>query len=115
MIAYVIMVLKKINPLVQTYTFNENIWEWCQQSTELKTREGLNTLFQQVHREQRRSVTTAVKGLCTAEAHSIYIIPPPPHTHTPLPGVKPLTFDMVQSVPGQIYDLPLISRISDLL
>ena len=63
MIAYVIMMLKGITPLVQTDTFNEDIWEWCQQYTELKTWEGFKTLFQRVHREQRRYVTTAVKGL----------------------------------------------------
>ena len=42
-IAYVMVVSKGITPLVQISTFNEDIWEWRQQSTELNTWEGFRT------------------------------------------------------------------------
>ena len=53
MIAYVMMVSKGITLLAQTETFNDDIREWHQQSTDLKMWATFKLFFQGAHIEQR--------------------------------------------------------------
>ena len=68
---------KGINLLAQTYNFNEDIREWRQQTTNLKTWATFKTLFHQDHGEQRRLVATVGKGGYTAAVHNIHSVLPP--------------------------------------
>ena len=56
------MVSKGVTLLAQTETFNNNIKEWRQKSTDLKTWAKFNNFFQRAHIEQLRAVTTTRKG-----------------------------------------------------
>ena len=60
-ISDVTMVSKWITLLALTDTFNEDIQEWRQQSTNLNKCSRFNIFFQQAHVEQRRVVTTQGK------------------------------------------------------
>ena len=73
---------KGITLLAQTGIFNDYIREWRRQSSDLKTWSKYKLFFHQVHREQKRVVTTAGKGGYTATVQNIYGTPPPsPEDH----------------------------------
>ena len=78
------MILSKgITLLEQTATFNNDIREWRQQPSELKTWAGFKIFFHCAHREQRHVVTTSGKGGYMAEVQNIYVMltPAPPEEH----------------------------------
>ena len=77
-IAHTMMVSKGMTLLVHMASFNEDIREWIQQNTNLKTWATFKTLFHQSHREQRIEVTTTGKWGYTAAIQNIYGVPPPP-------------------------------------
>ena len=77
-IADTMMVLKGVTPLAQTAPLNEDIREWRQKYAELKTWAVFKKVFHQAHREQRRAVTTSVKGGYTMEVQNVYSILPLP-------------------------------------
>ena len=60
-IANAVEISKGITLLAHTATFNKNILEWRQQSTNLNKCSRFNIFFQQAHVEQRRVVTTQGK------------------------------------------------------
>ena len=60
------MVSKGITLLAQTDAFNEDIREWSQHYTNLKTWESFKTFFHRAYREQRILLTISRKGRYTA-------------------------------------------------
>ena len=76
------MVSKGVTLLAQTETFNNNIKEWRQKFTDLKTWAKFNNFFQTAHIEQLRAVTTTGKVRYTAAEKYIYCIPPSPHQNS---------------------------------
>ena len=69
------IISKGMTFLAQTGIFNDDIREWRRKSADLKTWEKYN-FFHRVHREQKRALTTALKGGSTATVQNIYSVPP---------------------------------------
>ena len=65
------MIYKCITLLEHTATFNKDIREWRQQTTNLKTWVMFNKFLHQYYREQRIVVTTAGKGVYTVSVQNI--------------------------------------------
>ena len=74
------MVSKRITLIAKTTTFNENVHEWRQQSTNMNTWLTFKNFSRQSHQEQQRAATTAEKGWYTAAVKNIYGVPLPPPT-----------------------------------
>ena len=71
------IVYKGITLLAQTATFNKDIREWRQHTTNIKTWDTFKTFFHKSHCEQRREFATAGKGGYTTAVKIIYGVPPP--------------------------------------
>ena len=67
---------KGITLLAKTRIFNDDIREWKQQSSDLKTWAKYIFFSQQAHQDQKRVVTTTGKGGYTATVKNIYSAPP---------------------------------------
>ena len=66
------MMSKGITFLGQTGIFNNDIQEWRRQYSDLKTWVKYKKIFHQVHRKQKRAVTTTEKGGYTMKVQSLY-------------------------------------------
>ena len=78
MISDAIMVSKWVILLAHTAVFNNNIREWGRQTTDHKMGSHYKLFFQRSHQEQRRALTTSVKGGYTSAMKNIYDVPSPP-------------------------------------
>ena len=72
------MMSKGITILAQTGVFNNEIREWRRKYSDLNTWAKYKCFFHRTHQEQKRAVTTAVRGGYTASVQNIYNKPPPP-------------------------------------
>ena len=109
------MILSKgITLLEQTATFNNDIREWRQQPSELKTWAGFKIFFHCAHREQRHVVTTSGKGGYMAEVQNIYVMltPAPPEEHNA--EIESLC-DITKGMQDQIFDMDELAQVNTVL